>query len=118
MKEEYKSRVYTERPAYADFAPPEKLLAIESIVARKLYEHPNAICSYSGGADSDILVAILKAVDDLELIRPYEPNVVKAAWNIFGDSYRYRKKYNEYKAQRLRCEKAGGQLSFEEANTK
>ena len=25
-----------------------------------------------------------KAVDDLEKIRPYEPNVVKAAWNIFG----------------------------------
>lgn len=62
MKEEYKSRVYTERPVYADFAPPEKLLAIESIVARKLYEHPNAICSYSGGADSDILVAILENV--------------------------------------------------------
>lgn len=45
-----------------------------------------------------------KAVDDLELIRPYEPNVVKAAWNIFGDSYRYRQEYNEYKAMR-RAEK-------------
>ena len=43
-----------------------------------------------------------KAVDDLELIRPYEPNVVKAAWNIFGKSYEYRKKYNEYKAKRRR----------------
>ena len=41
-----------------------------------------------------------KAVDDLELIRPYEPNVVKAAWSIFGKSYEYRKKYNEYKAKR------------------
>ena len=39
-----------------------------------------------------------RAVDDLELIRPYEPNVVKAAWNIFGKSYEYRKKYNDYKA--------------------
>lgn len=46
-----------------------------------------------------------KAVDDLELIRPYEPNVVKAAWNIFGDSYRYRQKYNEYKANRKEAEK-------------
>jgi len=26
---------------------------------------------------------------------------VKAAWNIFGDSYRYRQQYNEYKAQRF-----------------
>lgn len=41
-----------------------------------------------------------KAVDDLELIRPYEPNVVKAAWNIFGKSYEYRQKYNDYKAKR------------------
>ncbi len=42
-----------------------------------------------------------KAVDDLELIRKYEPNVVKAAWNIFGDSYRYRVEYNKYKAKRM-----------------
>lgn len=47
-----------------------------------------------------------KAVDDLEKIRPYEPNVVKAAWSIFGDSYRYRQKYNEYKAKRREEEKA------------
>lgn len=47
-----------------------------------------------------------KAVEDLEKIRPYEPNVVKAAWNIFGKSYEYRKKYNEYKENR----KKGGTL--------
>lgn len=41
-----------------------------------------------------------KAVSDLEMIRPYEPNVVKAAWNIFGKSYEYRQKYNSYKAER------------------
>ncbi|MGN1150526.1 MAG: hypothetical protein ACI4SN_00035, partial [Lachnospiraceae bacterium] len=46
-----------------------------------------------------------KAVEDLELIRPYEPNVVKAAWNIFGKSYEYRKKYNEYKNMRIEQEK-------------
>lgn len=46
-----------------------------------------------------------KAVDDLKLIEPYEPNVVKAAWDIFGDSYRYRKQYNEYKAQRREAER-------------
>ena len=46
-----------------------------------------------------------KAVDDLEKIRPYEPNVVKAAWNIFGKSYEYRKKYNEYKTNRMKEEK-------------
>lgn len=61
MSEPYYSRVYTDRPAYADFDPPHKLIAIKGIVARKLYEHPNAICSYSGGADSDILVAILES---------------------------------------------------------
>ena len=41
-----------------------------------------------------------KAVSDLEKIEPYEPNVVKTAWNIFGDSYRYRQQYNAYKQQR------------------
>lgn len=45
-----------------------------------------------------------RAVEDLERIRPYEPNVVKAAWNIFGKSYEYRAKYNMYKAERLREE--------------
>lgn len=38
-----------------------------------------------------------KAVEDLKRIEPFEPNVVKAAWNIFGKSYEYRAKYNEYK---------------------
>ena len=47
-----------------------------------------------------------KATEDLEKIRPYEPNLVKAAWNVFGDSYRYRQQYNEYKAKRRADEKA------------
>jgi 3'-phosphoadenosine 5'-phosphosulfate sulfotransferase (PAPS reductase)/FAD synthetase len=42
-----------------------------------------------------------KAVEDLEKIRLYEPNVVKAAWNIFGKSYEYRRRYNEFKKQRM-----------------
>lgn len=37
----------------------------------------------------------------MELIKPFEPNVVMAAWNIFGKSYEYRAKYNEYKAKRM-----------------
>lgn len=57
---EYRSRVYTDRPAYADFDAPAKFQAIESIIAKHLREHPNAICSYSGGADSDILIDILE----------------------------------------------------------
>ena len=59
-----------------------------------------------------------KAVDDLEKIRPYEPNVVDAAWNIFGKSYEYRMQYNEYKAKRMAEEKArkksGGQMTIED----
>ena len=37
----------------------------------------------------------------MEKIKLFEPNVVKAAWNIFGKSYEYRAKYNEYKAKRM-----------------
>lgn len=60
MKETYKSRVYTERPAYADFDAPNKFQAIQSIIAKRLYEHPNAICSYSGGSDSDIMLDLIE----------------------------------------------------------
>ena len=59
-KEELKSRVYTDRPPYADFDAPHKFEAIKSIVAKRLIEHPNAICSYSGGADSDILLDVIE----------------------------------------------------------
>lgn len=60
-----------------------------------------------------------KAVDDLEKIQKYEPNVVKAAWNIFGKSYEYRMKYNEYKRIRMEQEKEAannvdGQMSIDE----
>lgn len=57
---EYRSRVYTDRPDYADFPAPQKFEAIKSIIAKRLIEHPNAICSYSGGADSDILIDLLE----------------------------------------------------------
>lgn len=57
---EYKSAVYTNRPAYADFEAPAKFTAIQSIIAKRLVEHPNAICSYSGGADSDILLDLIE----------------------------------------------------------
>ena len=59
-KEAYKSRVYTERPAYADFEPDAKFEAIKSIVAKRLIQHPNAICSYSGGSDSDIMIDLIE----------------------------------------------------------
>lgn len=58
--EEYRSRVYTDRPDYADFEPAAKFEAIKSIIAKRLREHPNAICSYSGGADSDIMIDVIE----------------------------------------------------------
>ena len=60
MKEVYKSRVYTDRPEYADFDPPHKFLAIQGIIATRLKQHPKAICSYSGGSDSDILIDVIE----------------------------------------------------------
>lgn len=67
-KDVYKSKVYTERPAYADFDAPAKFQAIQGIVERRLMEHPNAICSYSGGADSDIMIDVIeRARADLNL---------------------------------------------------
>lgn len=78
MKEEYRSRVYTDRPAYADFDSPEKFNAIMSIIAKRLKEHPNAICSYSGGADSDIL---LDLIERTRKTFPFLPEVKYAFFN-------------------------------------
>jgi len=60
MSEPYRSRVYTDRPEYADYDPPEKFDAIMGIVMTRLKQHPNATCSYSGGADSDILIDLIE----------------------------------------------------------
>lgn len=60
MKETYKSRVYTERPAYADYDAPEKFEAIKGIIVHRLIQHPKAICSYSGGSDSDIMIDVIE----------------------------------------------------------
>lgn len=60
MNEEYRSRVYTDRPAYADYDAPAKFQAIQGIILTRLRQHPNAICSYSGGADSDILIDLIE----------------------------------------------------------
>ena len=59
-KEVFHSRVYTNRPAYADFDAPSKFQAIQSIIAKRLREHQNAICSYSGGSDSDIMLDLIE----------------------------------------------------------
>lgn len=67
---EYRSRVYTDRPDYADFDAPEKFSAIEGIIARRLREHPKAICSYSGGADSDILLDLIERTRNLFNLAP------------------------------------------------
>ncbi len=69
-KENYKSRVYTDRPDYADFDSPAKFMAIQSIIAKRLKEHPNAICSYSGGADSDIMLDIIEKTRNLFELPP------------------------------------------------
>lgn len=56
----YHSRVYTDRPDYADFDSPAKFQAIQGIIMTRLKQHPNAICSYSGGADSDIMIDLIE----------------------------------------------------------
>ena len=62
MNNNYESKIYTDRPAYADYDAPKKFEAIKSIVAKHLIMHPNAICSYSGGSDSDIMLHLIEQV--------------------------------------------------------
>ena len=61
----YKSRVYTERPPYADFDAPSKFQAIQGIISTRLLQHPKAICSYSGGADSDIMIDLIERTREM-----------------------------------------------------
>lgn len=70
MKETYKSRVYTDRPAYADFDAPAKFEAIKSIIAKRLTQYPKAICSYSGGSDSDIMIDLIERTRDIFRLPP------------------------------------------------
>ncbi len=71
-KEVYKSKVYTDRPPYADFESPAKFEAIKSIIAKRLIEHPNAICSYSGGSDSDIMLHLIETVRKIYNLPPVQ----------------------------------------------
>ena len=59
-KGEFRSRVYTDRPDYADFDAPQKFQAITGIIMTRLRQHPKAICSYSGGSDSDIMIDLIE----------------------------------------------------------
>lgn len=70
--EPFKSRVYTDRPDYADFNAPAKFQAIKSIIAKRLREHPNAICSYSGGSDSDIMLHLIESVREIYNMPPVQ----------------------------------------------
>lgn len=72
MGEQYYSRVYTDRPEYADYDSPRKFQAIIGIIGRRLREHPNAICSYSGGADSDILIDLIERTRGIFSLPPVQ----------------------------------------------
>lgn len=78
VKEEFYSRVYTDRPAYADLEPPEKFQAIMGIIMTRLKQHPKAICSYSGGSDSDIMVDL---IEQARKIAPSLPPVKYVFYN-------------------------------------
>ena len=76
--DEYRSPVYTDRPPYADYDPPEKFEAITGIIMTRLRQHPNAICSYSGGADSDIMIDL---IENARKIVPSLPEVKYVFFN-------------------------------------
>ena len=61
----FHSRVYENRPSYADLAAPDKFLAILGIMGTRLKQHPHAICSYSGGSDSDILIDLIERAREM-----------------------------------------------------
>ena len=75
---DFRSRVYTDRPDYADFEAPQKFQAITGIIMTRLRQHPKAICSYSGGSDSDIMI------DLIENARKIAPSLPKVKYVFFN----------------------------------
>ena len=90
---EYRSRVYTDRPAYADYDAPEKFQAITGIIMTRLRQHPNAMCSYSGGSDSDILI------DLIENARKIAPTLPKVKYYFFNTGLEMKATKDHVKAQ-------------------
>lgn len=80
-KDTYKSRVYTDRPAYADYEPAEKFEAIKGIIMTRLKQHPKAICSYSGGSDSDIMIDLIEGEYG---VRKYIPSLPPVKYVFFN----------------------------------
>lgn len=74
----YRSRVYTDRPPYADYDAPRKFQTILGIIMTRLRQHPNAICSYSGGSDSDIMI------DLIETARKIAPSLPQVKYVFFN----------------------------------
>lgn len=79
-KDTYKSRVYTDRPAYADLEPAEKFEAIKGVITTRLKQHPKAICSYSGGSDSDIMIDLIEGEYG---VRKYFPKLIPPVKYVF-----------------------------------
>lgn len=75
---EFRSKVYLDRPDYADLEPPEKFQAILGIIMTRLRQHPHAVCSYSGGSDSDIML------DLIETARKMIPSLPKVEYMFFN----------------------------------
>ena len=116
-KEEFKSRVYTDRPLYADFGPEAKFEAIKSIIAKRLIEHPNAMCSYSGGSDSDIMLHLVEQVRECYGLPPvkycffntgFEMEVTKR--HVKENAEKYSVEIKEYRPKKnivLACKEYG-----------
>ena len=98
--DEFRSRVYTDRPEYADYDSPDKFDAIIGIIMTRLRQHPKAICSYSGGADSDIMI------DLIETARQMVPGLPKVDYVFFntGLEMKATKDHVKYVAEKYHIE--------------
>ena len=59
-------------PLYAYYNAPEKFQTIIGIIGTRLRQHPNAVCSYSGGSDSDILIDLVETAREMFSLTPVQ----------------------------------------------
>lgn len=55
-----------------------------------------------------------KFEDELAMLQTYEPNLYKAAMNIFGESIEYTRAYRRYKSERAKSQTSAEQITLDE----
>ncbi len=99
---------FTIREGLATFRPIFWLLNQDKEIYKKEFNIRNSDCYEIWGLKRTGCVGCpfgRKILEELEIVKQYEPNMYKAAWSLFGESYEYTKKFREFQAENKEANK-------------